>query len=81
MRVKRENKLIQLRNYEFLFIPPLTQFWHKISPVDTPFGDTTNRSMIYLVMFQSEMMKQAEVSAYFKRFDEADRLYLDMDRR
>ena len=27
------------------------------------------------------MMKQAEVSAYFKRFDEADRLYLDMDRR
>ena len=35
----------------------------------------------YLVLFQSEMMKQAEVSAYFKRFDEADRLYLDMDRR
>ncbi|KAI0210975.1 WD repeat-containing protein 35 [Lamellibrachia satsuma] len=30
---------------------------------------------------QSETMKQAEVSAYFKRFDEADRLYLEMDRR
>jgi len=32
-------------------------------------------------MFQSENMKQAEVAAYFKRFEEAERKYLDMDRR
>ena len=30
---------------------------------------------------QSDTMKQAEVAAYFKRFDEAERMYLDMDRR
>ncbi|XP_072266186.1 WD repeat-containing protein 35 [Pyxicephalus adspersus] len=30
---------------------------------------------------QSEPMKQAEVSAYFGRFEEAERMYLDMDRR
>ncbi|XP_070533961.1 WD repeat-containing protein 35-like isoform X2 [Ptychodera flava] len=30
---------------------------------------------------QSEMMKQAEIAAYFKRFEEAERMYLDMDRR
>ncbi|XP_023129975.2 WD repeat-containing protein 35 isoform X1 [Amphiprion ocellaris] len=30
---------------------------------------------------QSEPMKQAEVAAYFGRFEEADRMYLDMDRR
>ena len=30
---------------------------------------------------QSETMKQAEVAAYFRRFDEAERMYLDMDRR
>ncbi|KAM6912965.1 WD repeat-containing protein 35 [Xenentodon cancila] len=30
---------------------------------------------------QSEPMKQAEVAAYFSRFEEADRMYLDMDRR
>ncbi|XP_077990221.1 WD repeat-containing protein 35-like isoform X1 [Glandiceps talaboti] len=30
---------------------------------------------------QSEMLKQAEVAAYFKRFEEAERMYLDMDRR
>lgn len=29
----------------------------------------------------SEPMKQAEVAAYFGRFEEADRMYLDMDRR
>lgn len=32
-------------------------------------------------MFQNETVKQAEVAAYFKRFDEAEKLYLDMDRR
>ncbi len=26
-------------------------------------------------------MKQAEVAAYFRKFDEAERMYLDMDRR
>lgn len=26
-------------------------------------------------------MKQAEVAAYFRRFEEAERKYLDMDRR
>ncbi|XP_021561959.1 WD repeat-containing protein 35 isoform X2 [Carlito syrichta] len=30
---------------------------------------------------QSESMKQAEVFAYFGRFEEAERMYLDMDRR
>uniref|UniRef100_A0A1A8S087 WD repeat-containing protein 35 n=2 Tax=Nothobranchius rachovii TaxID=451742 RepID=A0A1A8S087_9TELE len=30
---------------------------------------------------QSEPMKQAEVAAYFGRFEEAERMYLDMDRR
>ncbi|KAM9432566.1 WD repeat-containing protein 35 isoform 3-T3 [Salvelinus alpinus] len=30
---------------------------------------------------QSEAMKQAEVAAYFGRFEEAERMYLDMDRR
>ncbi|XP_056342288.1 WD repeat-containing protein 35 isoform X2 [Oenanthe melanoleuca] len=30
---------------------------------------------------QSESMKQAEVAAYFSRFEEAERMYLDMDRR
>ncbi|CAG5866211.1 unnamed protein product [Menidia menidia] len=30
---------------------------------------------------QREPMKQAEVAAYFGRFEEADRMYLDMDRR
>uniref|UniRef100_A0A8D0CZF9 WD repeat-containing protein 35 n=1 Tax=Sander lucioperca TaxID=283035 RepID=A0A8D0CZF9_SANLU len=29
----------------------------------------------------SEPMKQAEVAAYFSRFEEAERMYLDMDRR
>ncbi|XP_029451827.1 WD repeat-containing protein 35 isoform X1 [Rhinatrema bivittatum] len=29
----------------------------------------------------SESMKQAEVAAYFGRFEEAERMYLDMDRR
>ena len=32
-------------------------------------------------MFQREDMKQAEVAAYFRRFEEAERKYLDMDRR
>ncbi|XP_053191008.1 WD repeat-containing protein 35 [Scomber japonicus] len=30
---------------------------------------------------QNEPMKQAEVAAYFSRFEEAERMYLDMDRR
>ncbi|KAM6081426.1 WD repeat-containing protein 35 isoform 1-T1 [Chlamydotis macqueenii] len=30
---------------------------------------------------QSESMKQAEVAAYFSRFEEAERMYLNMDRR
>uniref|UniRef100_A0A8D1DEV2 WD repeat-containing protein 35 n=1 Tax=Sus scrofa TaxID=9823 RepID=A0A8D1DEV2_PIG len=30
---------------------------------------------------QSESMKQAEVAAYFGRFEEAERMYLNMDRR
>ncbi|XP_026864061.2 WD repeat-containing protein 35 isoform X3 [Electrophorus electricus] len=30
---------------------------------------------------QSEAMKQAEVAAYFGRFEEAEKMYLDMDRR
>ncbi|KAF7657555.1 hypothetical protein LDENG_00025340 [Lucifuga dentata] len=30
---------------------------------------------------QSEAMKQAEVAAYFSRFEEAERMYLDMGRR
>ncbi|XP_061599596.1 WD repeat-containing protein 35 [Cololabis saira] len=30
---------------------------------------------------QSEPMKQAEVAAYFSRFEEAENMYLDMDRR
>ncbi|XP_063298196.1 WD repeat-containing protein 35 [Pelobates fuscus] len=30
---------------------------------------------------QSESMKRAEVSAYFGKFEEAERMYLDMDRR
>lgn len=30
---------------------------------------------------QSEPMKQAEVAAYFSSFEEAERMYLDMDRR
>lgn len=30
---------------------------------------------------QNETMKQAEVAAYFRRFDEAERMYLEMDRR
>lgn len=30
---------------------------------------------------QSEPMKQAEVAAYFGSFEEAERMYLDMDRR
>nr|XP_032817286.1 WD repeat-containing protein 35 isoform X1 [Petromyzon marinus] len=30
---------------------------------------------------QSQAMKQAEVAAYFSRFEEAERMYLDMDRR
>ena len=31
--------------------------------------------------FQSESMKQAEVAAYFRRFEDAEKCYLDMDRR
>ena len=30
---------------------------------------------------QSEVKQKAEVAAYFKRFEEAERMYLDMDRR
>ncbi|NXQ88879.1 WDR35 protein, partial [Nyctibius grandis] len=35
----------------------------------------------HLGNLQSESMKQAEVAAYFSRFEEAERMYLDMDRR
>lgn len=34
-----------------------------------------------LANLQSEPMKQAEVAAYFGSFEEAERTYLDMDRR
>lgn len=34
-----------------------------------------------LANLQSEPMKQAEVAAYFGSFEEAERMYLDMDRR
>ncbi|KAM9786504.1 WD repeat-containing protein 35 isoform X1 [Syngnathus typhle] len=34
-----------------------------------------------LANLQSEPMKQAEVAAYFSSFEEAERMYLDMDRR
>ncbi|XP_033640666.1 WD repeat-containing protein 35-like isoform X1 [Asterias rubens] len=30
---------------------------------------------------QSEVMRSAEVAAYFKRFEESERMYMDMDRR
>ena len=33
------------------------------------------------VHLQNENMKRAEVCAYFRRFEEAERKYLDMDRR
>jgi hypothetical protein len=29
----------------------------------------------------NDVLKQAEVAAYFKKFDEAEKLYLDIDRR
>ena len=32
-------------------------------------------------LLQNETKKKAEVAAYFKRFEEAERLYLEMDRR
>lgn len=32
-------------------------------------------------MFQSEVKKSAEIAAYFQRYEEAERIYLDMDRR
>ncbi|XP_056151968.1 WD repeat-containing protein 35 [Lampris incognitus] len=35
----------------------------------------------HLGNLQSEAMKEAEVAAYFSRFEEAERMYLDMDRR
>lgn len=34
-----------------------------------------------LALLHSEAMKRAEVAAYFGRFEEAERMYLDMDRR
>lgn len=33
------------------------------------------------IHLQNETKKKAEVAAYFKRFEEAERLYLEMDRR
>ena len=30
---------------------------------------------------QSETMRQAEVAAYFGKFDESEKMFLDMDRR
>lgn len=35
----------------------------------------------HLGNLQSEPMKQAEVAAYFGSFEEAEHMYLDMDRR
>ena len=35
--------------------------------------------MIYFI--QSEMKKSAEIAAYFQRYEDAERIYLDMDRR
>ena len=35
----------------------------------------------FCVYFQSDMIKEAEICAYFKRFDEAEKLYIEMDRR
>ena len=32
-------------------------------------------------VFKNDNMKAAEVAAYFKRFEDAERMYLDMDRR
>ena len=43
-----------------------------------PFILTRLRVHIYS---QNETKKKAEVAAYFKRFEEAERLYLEMDRR
>ena len=34
-----------------------------------------------VILLQNETKKKAEVAAYFKRFEEAERLYLEMDRR
>jgi WD repeat-containing protein 35 len=33
------------------------------------------------ISLQNDLKRQAEVCAYFQRFDEAEKLYLDMDRR
>lgn len=35
----------------------------------------------HLDKLKGESMKQAEVAAYFGSFEEAERMYLDMDRR
>lgn len=35
----------------------------------------------HLDRLKGESMKQAEVAAYFGSFEEAERMYLDMDRR
>lgn len=35
----------------------------------------------HLDKLKGEPMKQAEVAAYFGSFEEAERMYLDMDRR
>jgi len=34
-----------------------------------------------LQSMNNDVLKQAEVAAYFKKFDQAEKLYLDVDRR
>ena len=35
----------------------------------------------YYLPFQTEMKQNAEVAAYFGRFEEAEKMYLEMDRK
>ena len=37
--------------------------------------------MQMISFIQSEMKKSAEIAAYFQRYEDAERIYLDMDRR
>ena len=34
-----------------------------------------------LFFYQSDAIKEAEICAYFKKFDEAEKIYMEMDRR
>jgi hypothetical protein len=33
------------------------------------------------MLFQTEVKQKAEVAAYFSRFEEAEKMYLEMDRK